>query len=315
MGEGRRFSRAKLSQSVEPTAGASSFYGVIPLLATTAVTVAFVVAAILGLPGVLIPLGLFVIFFAPGYAAAALLFGRRRLPSIPANIAVIVGLSVLGVVALGTLALYFSVAPLAPLVGFGVLGLDIGATLVQYDREGVRPFGPTARRIRSFFELPGFTPGERTAAVALFVVIVVTLGAIGYLATLQPGNTPDLTLAVVGPDGTTATLPTSGPVGGVLAVVLLVHNNASTQSLTLSVNASLVGGSGARSTNVPWVMPLQLAAGSTSSERLNLTSGESISVDVSFEMLHRGEFAVDFSLTAPPAKAPVRAVGITLVIV
>ena len=69
---------------------------------TTVLTLVFVLLAEFNVPWLLIPFGLFVRFAAPGYGAAALLFGRRALSSLAMNIALIAGPSVLINVVAGT---------------------------------------------------------------------------------------------------------------------------------------------------------------------------------------------------------------------
>lgn len=301
-----------MSTRISPVPGAPAIFDSTALVITTVLTLAFVVLAYYQVPWVLIPLGLFVLFVAPGYAVDALLFGQRAVPSLAANIALVVGFSVLFNVVLGTVILLFAITPLAPLVGLGAAAMCTAATIVQVDRDRAAGAGHRTRRLRSFFELPGFTSPQRVAAYALFVGILFTFAAIGYLSTVQPGKAPDLSLGVVGPDGTTSTLPTSGTVNSTLTVLLDVQNNATTQSLLLSVNSSLVGTNETNWTSIPWAMPLQLAPQVTSSELITLTSGEAESVDVSFQFSTGGDYAVSFSLTPPQSHVAVRTSGIAV---
>jgi uncharacterized membrane protein len=298
-----------------PALGAPAIFDPVALLATTGLLLLFVVVAALQVPWVLIPLGLFVLFVAPGYGAVALLFGERTVPSLAANIAMIVGFSVVINVVLGTLLLFFAIAPLAPLVGAAAAVICAAATVVQYRRPHGSAPGHRMRRLRSYFELAGFSSRQRVAAYALFVGILLTFGAIGYLSTVQPGNGPDLSLAVVGPDGTTSTLPTSGSINGTLYVVLLVQNNETAQSLVLGVNSSLVGQNATNFTTVTWGAPLALGPNVTASTVLELTSGEKDNVAVSFQFGLGGDYLVSFSLTPPQSHLPVRTSGIAVRIV
>jgi uncharacterized membrane protein len=310
---GGRFFEETLSIRVDPESERPDLYNVLALLITALLTGAFIVVAALRLPWILIPLGLFVLFVAPGYALAALLFGgEREITSLPLNIALIVGFSLVVDVGIGTVALFFSIGPLSPIVGVEVALLCFIAVFVQFQRRHVLGRKTHTPGFWSWIELPGFTSSQRTTAYVLFVGVLVTFGVIGLLSTLQPSNTPDLSLAVLGPNGTTSTLPSSGSVNSTLGVLLLVQNNATAQSLVLSVNSSLIGGNPAPSTSVPWVLPLQLAPGATSTEVLPLTHGETDSVAVSFQFADRGNYTISFSLTPPQSTVAVRTVGISV---
>ena len=285
------------------------------LAVTTALTLAFVIAADLQIAGALIPLGLFVLFFAPGYGAVAILFGNRTVPSLAINVAMIVAFSVVINVVLGTLLFYFGVGPLTVLVGLGDAAVCWAGTAVQYRRPSTPGAGGWARRFRFLYELPGFTSRQRAAAYALFACILLTFGVIGYLSTVPSGPTTDLSLGVLGPDGTARTLPTAGIVNGSLTVEVVVQNGATAQSLDLTVNATLVGENATQMTSVPWDMPLQLAPNATSSTVLHLPSKGSDSMDVSFEFSSGGSYVVSFSLAPPQTHVVLRESAISLQIV
>lgn len=295
-----------------PPPGPAPIFDPATLSIVTFVTLAFVVIDYLQVPWVLIPFGLFVLFVAPGYAAVALLFGRRSIPSLAMNVALIVGLAVVINVALGTLLLVFAIGPVAPIVGLCDAGISTAATVVQLLRP--QPVGSAhgGGWFRGLFVLAGFTRGQRVAAYALFAGILLTFAAIGYLSTLQPGNAPDLSFGVVGVDGTTSTLPTSGTVNTTLAVLVEVRNNATVQPFILSVSSALVGSNATNFSSTPWVMPLDLGPNVTSSEPLNLTSGQSDDVDVSFEFSTGGDYVVSFSLTPPQSHVAVRTNALTI---
>ncbi len=295
-----------------PSEDVPAIYSRTALLGTTLVTLAFVVVAELQVPWVLLPLGLFVLFVAPGYAVVALLFGARTLPSLALNIAMIVGMSVLFNAVVGTLLLYYAIAPLAPLVGAFAAVVCAAATVVQYQRERWNESRRPGQWLRSVLALPGFTPAQRTAAYALLIGVAVTFGAIGYLSTLQPRSAPDLSLAIVGPGGTTSTLPTSGTVNSTLALIVEVGNNATSQSLVLGVNSTLVGQTGSTRTTVPWTVPLHLAPNVTSSESLSLTSGETDNIQFSFQVDTGGDYAISFFLTPLQSHVAVRTSSLTV---
>jgi uncharacterized membrane protein len=303
-----------VSVSSDPASEATALYSAPALLASAALTAGFVLASADHLAWAQAPLGIFVLFFAPGYAGMALLFGKRAIPSYPANFALIVGLSVIFNVTIGVVLLYFSLGPINSIIGVAGAVLCFLASVAQKARHPTGQSSSATRRIGAVFRFPGFSRGQRAAAYALFAAVLLTFGVIGYIATLQPGNTPDLAMTLVGPDGTTSTLPAEGTVNTSLAVIVEVHNNATAQPFILSVNSSLVGENGTNFTNLPWAMPLHLAPFVTSEESLNLSKGGSESVSISFQFDRTGDYLVSFSLTPPRSATPVRSTAIAIAI-
>ncbi len=281
------------------------------LAAATAVTLLFTFAAEFQVDWALVPLGIAVLFFAPGYAVAALLFGKRPLPTLAANFALVVGFSVLVNAVFGTVLLYFAVGPLSPLVGLCDAVVCVFGTVVQYGRPAAHG-APWSPRLASYFELPAFSTGQKAAAVALLAAILVTFGAIGYLAAAQPSQSPDLSMTVVGPDGTTSTIPTSGIVNATYTVIVEVQNGATAQSFTLTLNSTLVGANTTNRTVIPWSMPLALAANVTSSEPVSLAGKASEPISVEFDFSTPGDYAISFALSTPTSAVPVRNVSITV---
>lgn len=277
------------------------------------VTLLFSLVQEFRVPWVEIPLGLFVLFFAPGYGVAALLFGRQPLPSLAANMALIVGFSVLTNVVFGTLLLAGAVSPLTPLVGLLDAMVCLVAAGVQYRRPLPRAQRPP-RRLWTAFELRGFSAGQKAAAYALFVGILITFGAIGYLAAFQPAEVPNLSLTIVGPDGTSGTIPSSGIVNATYTVLVQIQNNDSAQSFRLVVNSTLVGANATNRTSVPWVLPLALAANVTSSDSFDLSAGASGSVTVEFQFATTGDYAITFALAPAASAVAVRSALIGIVI-
>ena len=304
-GNGSR-ARGPLATRGSPVSGLPAIFDPGALSVTTLVTILFVVAAELSVSWALFPLGLFVLFAAPGYAATALLLGRRPLPSVAVNFALIAGLSVLINVLLGTALYAFAITPVVPLIGLADAIICTAGTFVQFRRaRTVRPVsGPSW--FRSLLALPRFRPSQRAAAYALFAGILVVLGVIGYLSTIVPNPGPDLSLTAVGPDGTSATLPTNGLVNATLTVLVIVQNNATAQSLVLTLNSTLVGSNSTSFTSIPWTMPLLLGPNITTSDPVNLTSGASESIQVQFQFDAGGDYAIGLALTPAASHVALR---------
>ncbi|MGA8511183.1 MAG: DUF1616 domain-containing protein [Thermoplasmata archaeon] len=265
-----------------------------------------------GVPQLL--LGLFVVLVAPGYAVAALLFGRAsRLPW-TVHFALIVGLTVVIEASVGTLY-YFGTPggqPLNNVLGVMATALCLVATLVQTTRGEVQDLSPISEKFRRWTALPGFSSGQRVAAYSALTAILVIFGAIGVLSTVHPNGGPLLSIAVVGPDGTTTTLPTGGRTNQTLQVIVEVGNDGTPQSLNLTVSSALVGGAGG-SSSIPWTMPLHLDSGTQSSVTVTLAGGASTMIPISFEFANPGGYSVTFTLQAPSGTSPaVAGLGLTI---
>ena len=145
------------------------------------------------------------------------------------------------------------------------------ATAVQFRRPREVPLEQRILRLRTTYERPGFSRPQRAAAYAPFAGILVTFATIGYPSTVPSGASSDLSLAAAGPDGTTATLPTTGGVNSTISRTVEVGNNASAQSRVLSVSSILVGQKATSLAAVLWTRPIHLAPIVTSSEALALS--------------------------------------------
>jgi uncharacterized membrane protein len=255
-------------------------------------------------------LGLFVLFVAPGYGVASLLFGRGSRFPWPVHIAFIVCLGVVTEVMVGLLYFVGAHGTLTLNLPVGWLGysLCIAASLVQWRRGKLHPLSPLWGRVRRRFALPGFTAGQRVAAFALLAAILVTLGAIGYLSTVHPEVQPLLSIAVLGPDGTTNTLPTVVSANQTAAVTVEVRNDGTAQTLNLTVLSELTSSSGTPGSIIPWLMPLRLGSAIQSSTAISLAAGASNPITVTFAFATPGEYSVTFTLQAPGQTPPVDAV-------
>jgi uncharacterized membrane protein len=295
-----------------PTSESDSFeilriYDAKFLMVATILCGGYTIAALLFGGIVQFVLGLFVVLAAPGYAASALLFGRgSRLP-LSVHIALIVGLTVVIEVSVGILYYAGSHGILALNAALGLLAtvLCLVATLVQGDRGVALALAPVSGAIRKAVELRGFSSGQRAVAFALFAAILVTFGVIGYLSTIHPDGQPLLSIAALGPDGTTSTLPIGGSPNQTLEVIIAIGNDATAQSLNLSVQSALSGSSESIGSTISWTMPLHLASGTQSSDTFTLAAGATESIPITFLFSVPGDYAVTFTLQAPGGAAPV----------
>lgn len=255
-----------------------------------------------------VPFGYFELVFAPGYALGALLFLRR--PQIPpvAEFAVAVGLSVVYNVLVGLTLALLGVGLLIDwflLAEIVVVALALAAKLLAGPSAGVTGAGSLLRRE---FRLPGVRPEYRRAVYVLFLATVVAIVAVVYLSVIQPPTSPSTSLALSGPGGTAASLPTSLRVGEVGLAVVFVANGHSGAPIELVVTALFQGESPTSNlTAVPWSLPLTLANGTVSSLPLGLAYGQTTTLNVTFAFGETGAFSLGFDLEAsggsllPPA--------------
>jgi Protein of unknown function (DUF1616) len=275
----------------------SRFYDPRVLIVVALVLAAYIVLTVLPWTPVTAVLGAVVLLLAPGYGVGALLFrGARRFVPPAANLALVVGLSVVynglvGILLLlvgpGLSALPLALAALPPVV--------LGAVAHSW-RGAPTTWTSLPQQLAAPFRLPGFSSGQRRLIGVLLVGSVVAFGAIAYEATVVPPAGPSLSLAVTGPDGTTSTLPSSGTTNHTFAVLLTLGSTTEVSSAELTVGVSLLGSPPATNATVPWSMPLVLGAGVTSSENLTLGAGATISVAVSYTFPHAGSYTVTFTL-------------------
>jgi uncharacterized membrane protein len=281
-----------------PSPSVSAIYDTKILSLVTLVAAAYLPTALVvgGVPQLL--LGLFVLLVAPGYAIAAMLFGISDRFPVSVHAALIVALAVVFDSAVGTV--YFVAAPRVPdlalFLGMLTTVLCLAATAIQVVRKRDLDLTPVGGGLRRTFELPGFSRGQKVAAFALLGGILVTFGAIGYLSTIHPEGPPPVSVALLGPDGTTNTLPTGGSTDQVLDVLIVVGNNLSAQSLNLEVASTLTGVPPVPPANIPWSMPLRLGSGTESSTELGLAGGESQTVPVEFVYGASGSYVLTFAV-------------------
>jgi uncharacterized membrane protein len=261
--------------------------------------------AVGGIPQVL--LGLFVILVAPGYAICALFFGRgSRLPW-TVQVALIVGFSVVIESSVGILYFVGTHGGLTLNLVLGLLAyiLTLTATVVQWSRGMALDLSPLAESLRSGVSLPGFSQGQKVAAFSLLAAILLTFGAIGYLSTVHPGGQAILSIAALGPNGTTNTLPTGGNANQTLEVIVEIGNDGTAQSLNLTVTSALSSSNGTPQSTIAWMMPLALGPGSQSSTSVPLAAGASEMIPITFVFANPGAYSVTFTLLAEGSTPPV----------
>lgn len=194
------------------------------------------VTVLVPVPAIELPLGLFTLLFSPGYALCAIALGPTPRWPWTLTFAMVVGLSVAFSVIEGLVLLVFHLGLPATVFAIVSLGLIVIA-LATFPAEG--PPSATETRFRTFLaeelRLPGQSPGQRVAAMAILLAIVVVFAGIIYLATVTPNQHLSIQMGIAGPNGLTSDLPTSGVNATNLTVEVTVGNNATPQVLNLTV--------------------------------------------------------------------------------
>ncbi len=286
-----------------------SYLGVSALIAFAYVIVSWFLPVL----ALKIPLGLVVLFFVPGYALGAIAFGERPNVSWAALAAFTVGLSVVTNVLVGIILTAGSAGLPSSVFSVFALSLVLLAILVQYAR-GAGFYRPTAvSRIRAELALPGFSKGQRRIAYVLLVAIVVVFAGIVYLGQIHPNESPDVTLALLGPGGIATSLPTAGSTGELINLTVSVTNNNTAQTVTLTLTSVLNGTNLTNFTRIAWVQPMDLGPQVESSLAIPLAPVQAVSENVTLIFSAPGVYLVAFQLLTPENTE--RTAGLILVIV
>ena len=258
------------------------------------------VVVLVPVPAIELPLGLLTLLFSPGYALAALALGPTPRWPWTLMFPMVVGLSVAFSVGEGLVLLAFHLGLPAAVFALVSLGLIIIA-VATFPAE--TPQSASEARFQSFLaeelQLPGHLPGQRVAAVAILLAIVVVFAGIVYLATVTPNQHLSVSMGIVGPDGFTNGLPTSGVPGGALTVKVTVGNNATQQPLILVVQSAANNTAPSSYKTIPWKVPLALGNNTTSSDTVPLLAKATATVNVTFEFAVQGTYNLYFYLESP----------------
>ncbi len=166
--------------------------------------------------------------FATGYCALALIAGKSVRLSGGEVLAFTVGLAIVITSLSAVLVSIIGIAITDNAIT--VLGLPIALAAWYLGRGHAAAGRSLSRGLRTFFDFSDYTTAEKVIAGGLMAAILVSLVAFILLsATLSP-DVVSPGLAIVGPDGTPGSLPTS-------------FGNGTTQTVDLSVLGGLTGSS------------------------------------------------------------------------
>jgi hypothetical protein len=246
-----------------------------------------------------VPLGLFALLFAPGYAVAAPLFVRQ--PGLPwtVNLPITVGLSVVINVFVGIALLEVGTGLSTIDTAAADLGIALVGLIAFIARESIEaPSGPSStvtqdlsgplRALSQRLRWGGYSRGQRWVGATLLVLILVVFGFIVYVAVAEPHKVQAVSFAIYGPSGTVLSLPSNGTNTSVLAVVLTVTNNATPHGFQLAVLSELVAHPNTPPTTISWSQPLPLGRATESVLAFSLGAGRSTTLPVSFVLFAPG---------------------------
>jgi uncharacterized membrane protein len=264
-------------------------------------------------PWINLPLGLVVLFVAPGYGLVALGVGER--PRWPWYLTwiLIVGLSVGFNLAIGFVLLEFHLGLPGFVLALGALVVD-GAALARFVT--TPPMVEDTRfsaMVRAQLRLPGFSPGQRAAAYALFLAIVLVFGTVVYIASVHPHQPSDVSFGITNPAGNVTGIPQRQSINSHVEILADIGNNGTTQTWTLVVESSPKAFPGTSFTPVVWAVPIPLGPNVTSSELVPTSANQALTVPVTFSFTQVGDYTVSFLLETAGG-ATVRQATISLVI-
>lgn len=298
--------------AAEPDDGPTDFYRTEYLFACAVAMIVYLGAVVIvPTPLLEVPLGMAELLFIPGYAIGALLFpGRSHLP-LAASFAIVAGLSVAINIFLGLGALALHGGLPAPFFATVAAALALLALAVRL-RDAPMVAARLRRAVSVLSAMPGFTLGQRRMAFGLLAATAIALAAIVYLSAVHPNVHPAAALALEGPGGSVAALPTQGTVRSVLAVWVSVTSGGASQELQLALQSVNIS---ANPTNgyhvIPWSLPLALGNATQSSTAFNLPASQTYVLNLTFSYSYPGEYAIYLTL-ADSGGATLRTAALTV---
>ncbi len=231
--------------------------------------------------------------FATGYCALAIIAGGSLRLTLAESLALSVGLAVLIV---GVVALVLSVAQI-PItdIAVDIPGVPLGFFAVFQAAATRRIRSSFGYHLRQILDFSDYRPAERIVMATLFVVVLIVLGIFISLTMVSLPSTQSPALAIVGPDGTPASLPTSCSRGVVKFFNVTVMGGTSGGTFVLRIrltgqNVTQQAFQSAPFTVLPWDMPLPLSPFTESRTGVMVSLDGSWNDTVSFVIITQGSY-------------------------
>lgn len=230
--------------------------------------------------------------FALGYCVLALIAGRHVRLTAAEILAFSVGLAIL-MTALSALAISLVRIPITEFAVVTV-GLPIGILTWLLRRSRVRPWTAAALFGRRYFVFSDYSKGEKAIAASLLTAVIVALAVLVSLALVEYPDRPSPAIAITGPDGTPATLPTVFLIGQPQGVNVTVLGEILGSVRVRLVPANAAGNESFHS--AAQGSSLQLDPFAEYRENITISAGGSWSRSFSIVILASGEFNLRFEL-------------------
>ncbi len=235
--------------------------------------------------------------FAMGYCAFSLIRGATLRLTIVEKIAMSSGLAIV----LTTASALLSSALGMPISDISILllAVPIGALAIlnaARTRDSGVQIPATVRNILDFSE---YQRGEKIVIVTLLAAISVALAALLLVALITVPDTLSSGIAITGPDGTPASLPTNVTRGTTTTFNVTILGGSSPGDFTLRMRLTLSNATGGIVYHqIAWAYPVTLNASSETSKTVTVDSGSTRIETVSFIIDDPGTYIISLDLVS-----------------
>ncbi len=236
---------------------------------------------------------------AIGYSTLALIAGDALEITLGETIAFTVGLTI---VVAATSALLVSALG-TPITEYAILLLGTPVALLAVLRAAVRKSFRSSllRHLRKLLDFSEYRPAEKVVAWALFGAIIVVLAIFISLAGLRVPDEQSPALAILGPDGTPASLPRLFDQGQPREIVITVLGGSGNEDFELRVRLTLPELSTEDIVliafhQVTWTNPLTLNASAEARKDIQVAAGGTWKESISLVIDDQGSFDLRFDL-------------------
>lgn len=233
--------------------------------------------------------------FATGYCALALIVGRTFRLSSAEILAYTVGLAIL-ITSLSAIAVSIIGIPITDFA-ITVIGLPIALAAWFLRGPHAGSWASVARGLRHVFDFSEYSGIEKVLAGGLLAAIVATLVAFLLLSTVLYPDRLSPGLAIVGPDGTPGSLPSS--FGHAVPQSLSVSALGGSVGGTYEIRIRLIPGNATGNESfhaVPPGLPLQFDAFAEWATNITLVAGGTRTLPLSLTVDAPGSFDLRFDL-------------------
>ncbi len=233
--------------------------------------------------------------FATGYCALALVVGRSVRMSAAEILAFSAGLTIL-ITALSAVAVSVIGIPITDLA-ITIIGLPIAAAAWILHGPHAGPWKAFRRGLHGLFDFSDYSRSEKIVAGALLTGIAIALAAFILLSGLLTPDQLTPGLAIVGPDGTPGSLPTTFTLGQPEPIVLSALGGSRGGTFEVRIRLVPVNATGNETFHaVSLGPPLQMDPFAEYATNITLARGEEWTQPLSVSIQATGSFDLRFDL-------------------